>query len=181
VLVGAKGTTPNIVHHNVWFSADYQHEFEQMSQGEMPQDPTIYACVSAVTDTSQAPANCENWFLLVNAPAGAQVDTETYGQWLINRLATIGVDLRDRVQFIETIGPSEIAHRYRSSGGAIYGTSSNGKRAAFRRPANRGPRKGLYLVGGSSHPGGGLPMVAISARIVANMIGRDLRVNPKSR
>ena len=181
VLVGAKGTTQNIVHHNVWFSADYQHEFEQMSKGEMPEDPTIYACVSSVTDASQAPANCENWFLLVNAPAGAQVDTETYGQWLINRLATIGVDLRDRVQFIETIGPTEIAHRYRSSGGAIYGTSSNGKRAAFRRPANRGPRKGLYLVGGSSHPGGGLPMVAISARIVANMIGRDLRVNPKSR
>jgi phytoene desaturase len=181
VLVGAKGTTPNIVHHNVWFSADYQTEFAQMAQGKMPDDPTIYACVSAVTDASQAPPNCENWFLLVNAPAGAQVDTETYGPWLVNRLALIGVDLRDRVQFIETIGPNDIAQRYRSSGGAIYGTSSNGKRAAFRRPANRGPRKGLYLVGGSSHPGGGLPMVAMSARIVANLISRDMRDNPKSR
>ena len=69
--------------------------------------------------------------------------------------------------------PADIARRYRSPGGAIYGTSSNGKRAAFVRPANRGARPGLYLVGGSSHPGGGLPLVTTSARIVAEMIEQD--------
>jgi phytoene dehydrogenase-like protein len=98
------------------------------------------------------------------------VDTATYGPWLVDRLAQIGVDLRDRAEFIETIGPREIAARYRSPGGAIYGTSSNGMRAAFRRPSNIGAVRGLYLVGGSSHPGGGLPMVTMSARIVADLV-----------
>ena len=70
--------------------------------------------------------------------------------------------------------PADIEQRYRSPGGAIYGTSSNGRRAAFVRPANRGARPGLYLVGGSSHPGGGLPLVTTSAKIVAEMITEDL-------
>ena len=65
-----------------------------------------------------------------------------------------------------------IWRRDRSPGGAIYGTSSNGRRAAFVRPGNRGARAGLYLVGGSSHPGGGLPLVLTGARIVAEMVGR---------
>ena len=65
------------------------------------------------------------------------------------------------------------ADRYRSPGGAIYGTSSNGRRAAFLRPGNRGRHRGLYLVGGSSHPGGGLPLVAMSARIVADLVRED--------
>ena len=69
--------------------------------------------------------------------------------------------------------PADFAARYRSPGGAIYGTSSNGRRAAFLRPGNRGAVRGLYLVGGSSHPGGGLPLVAMSARIVASMIAAD--------
>ena len=58
-------------------------------------------------------------------------------------------------------------------GGAIYGTSSNGRRAAFLRPAQPDALRGLYLVGGSSHPGGGLPLVAISARIVADLVAVD--------
>jgi phytoene dehydrogenase-like protein len=70
--------------------------------------------------------------------------------------------------------PPTSPSRYRSPGGAIYGTSSNGRRAAFVRPANRGARPGLYLVGGSSHPGGGLPLVTTSARIVTDMIAEDL-------
>ena len=176
VLVGARGTTPNIAHHNVWFSADYEREFTQIANGELPSDPTIYACVSSITDPSQAPAGHENWFLLVNAPAGTSLDGEysNYGNDIVNRLAQVGPDLRNRALFIETIGPMDLEKRYRAPGGAIYGTSSNGRNAAFRRPNNRGPLKGLYLVGGSSHPGGGLPMVAVSARIVDDVIDQDL-------
>ena len=170
VLVGARGKSEHLAHHNVWFSRDYVSEFAAMERGELPKDPTIYACVSSVTDASQAPNGCENWFLLVNAPAGADVDTNTYGPWLVDRLAKIGVDLRERAEFIETIGPRDMEARYRSPGGAIYGTSSNGMRAAFRRPSNIGAARGLYLVGGSSHPGGGLPMVTMSARIVADLV-----------
>ncbi|NBY11528.1 MAG: hypothetical protein EBQ75_00585 [Actinobacteria bacterium] len=92
VLVGARGTTPNIAHHNVWFSADYEREFTQIANGELPSDPTIYACVSSITDPSQAPAGHENWFLLVNAPAGTSLDGEysNYGNDVVNRLAKLG-------------------------------------------------------------------------------------------
>ena len=92
---------------------------------------------------------------------------------MLDVLARRGVELRSRLCFTETITPDDLAARYRSPGGAIYGTSSNGRRAAFLRPANRGPRRGLYLVGGSSHPGGGLPLVAMSARIVADLVRED--------
>ena len=90
-------------------------------------------------------------------------------------LAERGWDLSGRLRFTETITPTDIAERYRTHQGAIYGTSSNGPAAAFLRPGNRGPVAGLYLVGGSSHPGGGLPLVAISGRIVADLVAADRR------
>ena len=174
LCVGARGLTPDLQHHNVWFSDSYRTEYAQLDAGELADDPTIYACVSSVTDPSQAPDGCENWFLLVNTPPAVDVDADTYGDLVLDRLADRGVDLRPRLEFRHTMTPSDIERRYRSPGGAIYGTSSNGKRAAFVRPANRGARPGLYLVGGSSHPGGGLPLVTTSAKIVTEMIADDL-------
>ena len=76
MLAGVRGTTPGIGHHNVWFCARLRGEFAQLAGGQVPADPTIYACVSSVTDPSQAPPGDENWFLLVNVPAGADVDRE---------------------------------------------------------------------------------------------------------
>jgi phytoene dehydrogenase-like protein len=67
--------------------------------------------------------------------------------------------------------PADLERDTRSVGGSIYGTSSNGARAAFLRPANRSPVPGLFLVGGSSHPGGGLPLVGLSATIVSDLVG----------
>jgi phytoene dehydrogenase-like protein len=174
VLVGATGATPDIAHHNVWFSSDGQREFAQIADGRLADEPTVYACVSSVTDASQAPAGDENWFLLVNTPAGVEVDRDAYSGVVLDVLARRGIDLRGRARFTETITPHDLEQRYRAPGGAIYGSSSDGRRAAFVRPANRGSRPGLYLVGGSSHPGGGLPLVTMSARIVADMITGDL-------
>lgn len=174
VLAGVRGTTPGQAHHTVWFPADQSREFRQLiDEGELADHPTIYACVPSVSDPTPAPPGHESWFLLVNAPAGAAVDRAAYQARLFELLAGYGTDLRDRVCFTETITPADLADRYRAPGGAIYGTASNGRRAAFLRPANRGPRRGLYLVGGSSHPGGGLPLVAISGRIVADLVGQD--------
>ncbi len=175
VLAAVRGLTPGIAHHGIWFSDDEEREFSSIARGRLADDPTIYGCVSSVTDPSQAPAGHENWFLLVNTPAGVHVDASVYEALVLDRLASHGVDLRQRLVFTETITPDDLASRYRSPGGAIYGTSSNGRRAAFVRPANRGVRRGLYLVGGSSHPGGGLPLVTMSARIVDEMIEADRR------
>ena len=175
VLAGVSGTTPGLAHHNVWFGPDEQREFSQLTAGEFAEEPTVYACVSSVTDPTQAPPGDENWFLLVNTPAEPSAQPAEYEGVVFAMLARHGVDLGDRIRFVETIGPGDLAARHRSPGGAIYGTSSNGRRAAFARPANRGPVGGLYLVGGSSHPGGGLPLVTISARIVADLVREDTR------
>ena len=180
LCVGVRGLTPRIAHHNVWFSPSYRAEYDALDTGRLADDPTIYACVSSVTDPSQAPDGCENWFLLVNTPEGAAVDREAYSELVLDRLRARGIDLAPRAEFRHTMTPADIAERYRTPGGAIYGTSSNGKRAAFVRPANRGSRRGLYLVGGSSHPGGGLPLVTTSARIVADMIAVDLNSGARS-
>ena len=173
LCVGVRGLTPGLQHHNVWFSESYRAEYDQLDAGDLADDPTIYACVSSVTDPSQAPDGCENWFLLVNTPPDVEIVADAYGDLVLDRLAACGVDLRPRIEVRSTMTPSDIERRYRSPGGAIYGTSSNGRRAAFVRPANRGSRPGLYLVGGSSHPGGGLPLVTTSAKIVVEMITAD--------
>ena len=173
LLAGVRGTTPGLAHHTVWFPEDGAAELRQLDDGAFADDPTIYGCVSSVTDATQAPPGHENWFLLVNAPHGRRVDRPAYRDLLLERLAARGTDLRSRLLFTECLGPADLAERYRSPGGAIYGTSSNGRRAAFLRPGNRGPHRGLYLVGGSSHPGGGLPLVAMSAQIVAGLVHED--------
>ncbi|MGA9276813.1 phytoene desaturase family protein [Ilumatobacter sp.] len=173
LCVGVRGRTDGIGHHNVWFSDDAYQESRAIDAGQFADDPTIYGCISSVTDPSQAPEGDENWFLLVNTPPGIALDAERARDLVLERLATHGVELRRRIRFCAHMTPADIEHNYRSPGGAIYGASSNGKRAAFARPANRGTKPGLYLVGGSSHPGGGLPLVATSARIVADMIADD--------
>jgi phytoene desaturase len=174
VAAGVAGHTEGIAHHNVWFSTDYRREVRQLTlERREAEEPTIYACVSCVTDPAQAPAGHENWFLMVNAPSGVAVDRASARDRVLAVLAQRGVDLRQRLVFTEVMTPQDIADRYRASGGAIYGQSSDGRRAAFLRPGNRGPLKGLYLVGGSTHPGGGLPLVTISARIVADLVRED--------
>ncbi len=86
-------------------------------------------------------------------------------------MAERGLDVRDRVLWREIRTPADLERDTGSVGGSIYGTSSNGIRAAFLRPANRSPVPGLFLVGGSSHPGGGIPLVGLSAAIVARLVG----------
>jgi len=95
----------------------------------------------------------------------------SYADRLLDLLAERGLPVRERVLWQEAISPADLQERTGAVGGAIYGTSSNGVAAAFLRPANRSPVPGLFLVGGSAHPGGGLPLVTLSARIVAGLVG----------
>jgi phytoene dehydrogenase-like protein len=176
-----RGRTPadELAHHNVCFSADYAAEQADIfTLDRPPADPTVYVCCSAVTDPGQAPAGDENWFVLVNVPSGRtgrwEAEAGRYRDHVLEVLARRGLDLAGRLAFTETLTPADIQARWRADGGAIYGTSSNSRRAAFMRPANRGPRRGLYLAGGSSHPGGGLPLVAMSGAIVAGLVAEDL-------
>lgn len=180
VMVGLSGRHPGAA-HRVYFPRDYDAEFDAIF-GRPPRpvaEPTVY--VHAPDDPALRPdEDSEGWFVLVNAPAhdpGRGVDwdapglRERYTRHVLEVLAGRGADVRDRIRFTETITPADLQRRTGAPGGAIYGTASHGPRAALRRPANRSPVPGLYLVGGSAHPGGGIPLVLMSAEIVANLIG----------
>jgi len=172
-MLGVAGNTPGIAHHNVYFSGDQRVEFTDIfgeNGSGVPRDPTIYVCCSSVTDATAAPTGKENWFVLVNVAAGAQAQWDEYRDMLTQRLGLTG-----RIEVSEMITPDDIADRYRAPGGAIYGTSSNSRSSAFLRAANRGPVHRLYLCGGSAHPGGGLPLVAMSGAIAAAMVQADLQ------
>lgn len=178
VLAGVRGHTEGLAHHNVFFSPDYREEFTDIfGRGRPPRDPTVYLGCSSRDDPSQAPDGYENWVLLVNVPAapahGWPCSVTAYGDTVLERLATRGLDASGRLAFREHLTPDDFAERYGAWGGAIYGTPLHGRTGAFRRPGNRGPRRGLYLVGGSTHPGGGLPLVARSGEIVADLVQED--------
>jgi phytoene dehydrogenase-like protein len=126
----------------------------------------------------------ESWFVLINAPRHSTTGAkgainwdapglaDSYATHVLDLLAARGMDIRDRIRWKEIRTPADLERSTRAPGGSIYGTSSNGSRAAFQRPANQSEIPGLYLVGGSSHPGGGLPLVGMGAEIVAEIIGR---------
>jgi phytoene desaturase len=184
LLLGLRGRTEDLAHHTVLFPTDYDAEFDALF-GPSPRpvpDPTVY--ISVPDDPMIAPPGHEAWFVLVNAPRQGQVGrdgtpvdwdapglADRYAEHVLDLLATRGLAVRDRIVHRAVRTPADLARRTRAVGGAIYGTSSNGPRSAFLRPSNRSPVPGLYLVGGSAHPGGGLPLVTLSARIVAELIG----------
>ena len=170
-------------HHTVLFADDYDAEFDALfGRGGPPRPvhrPTVY--ISAPADPAVAPEpGTGAWFVLVNAPphdpdGGTDWDApgrrESYADHILEVMAERGVDVAGRIRHRRIISPADLERRTHTPGGSIYGTASNNASAAFLRPANRSPVPGLYLVGGSSHPGGGLPLVMMSAEIVATMIG----------
>jgi len=180
MLLALDGRSPGAA-HRVWFPADYDAEFDAIF-GKRPApvaDPTVY--VHAPDDPALRPDDrSQGWFVLVNAPVhdpGRGVDwscpqlRERYADRVLATLAARGEDVRDRVRWREIRTPADLERETGAPGGAIYGTASHGPRAALLRPPNRSPVPGLYLVGGSTHPGGGLPLVALSASIVAALVG----------
>ena len=183
LLLAVAGRTPGLGHHNVWFPADYDAEFDALFAREPRPvaDPTVYVCAPD-DDLMRPDRDHESWFVLVNAPRHgtgrglfdwqAPGVAERYADQVLEVLARRGMEVRDRVLWREIRTPADLAAATAAPGGAIYGTSSNGTRAAFLRPANAAAVQGLYLVGGSAHPGGGLPLVGMSAEIVADLIGR---------
>jgi phytoene desaturase len=179
LLAAVRGRTPGLAHHNVIFSADYRAEFADLfGRHQPPADPTIYVGCSATVDPSAAPAGHENWTVLVNVPAGPPdrwpCPPAEYQERLLAKLGAAGLDVTGRLLFTEMLTPADFERRYDGWQGSIYGTPQHGRLAPFRRPGNRGPVRGLYLAGGSVHPGGGLPLVVIGSRIVADMVTMDL-------
>jgi phytoene dehydrogenase-like protein len=179
--LAVRGRTSGLRHHNVLFPADYDDEFDAIfGPDKRPVvDPAIYICCP--DDENMRPdAAHEAWSVLVNAPRQDPANgmdwtrdglADSYADHLLQVLATRGFDVRNRMLWRTIRTPATLESETSTPGGSIYGTSSNGPRSAFLRPANRSPVSGLFLVGGSTHPGGGLPLVGMSAAIVARLIG----------
>jgi 1-hydroxycarotenoid 3,4-desaturase len=177
VLLAVAPPAPfELVQHNVFFSRDYAREFEELvTLRRPPADPTVYVC--AEDAHSEQRSNCDQrYFILTNAPPlderGRAVDWSAEAGRCRDRveavLARHGWTLAPSAT--RMLLPPDFAARFPSSRGAIYGLASNSRAAAFKRPANRVPGvDGLYLCGGSVHPGAGLPMVVLSARIATRL------------
>jgi len=175
---GIHGIHPHLGQHNIFFSQDYQKEFARIFQDLIPsEDPTVYVSISSKSDTGHAPEGCENWFVLINMPylIGDQSwkagQTALIRQAVLQKLKTCGLDIEKQIRIEKTITPGDIALRFRSNRGSIYGISSNTLNSAFKRPPNRSRQlRGLYFAGGSTHPGGGVPMCMLSGKIAAELI-----------
>lgn len=166
--------------HNIFFSKDYKAEFDKLFTAKtISDDPTVYINVTAKMEEGHAPAGKENWFVMVNAPANERQNWDELKQSC--RRAVIGklnrllqTDIEQLIEVEETLDPVKIEQQTSSFMGALYGTSSNSKFAAFLRHANFNTTiKGLYFAGGTVHPGGGIPLCLKSAKLVSELVKED--------
>lgn len=174
---GIAATFPELDLHNILFSADYEQEFKDLFAGGAPYtDPTIYINITSKCDAKDAPAGCENWFVMINVPSHVGQDwtaiTAVARKQILKKLQRIlGHDIEPLIACETVLDPVLIETRTSSHGGSLYGTSSNNRFAAFLRHKNFSDDiKGLYFCGGSVHPGGGIPLCLNSAKIVAQLI-----------
>ena len=171
-----------LVHHNVFFSGDYPGEFEDiLSHGRLPADPTIYVCAQdRSNDDAGPPAGPERLFALINAPASGDsqplttADIEACTATLHSVLGRSGLTLEAAPERVIVTTPTDFERLFPATGGALYGPASHGWQASFQRPGVKTKLAGLYLAGGSVHPGPGVPMATLSGRLAAASLLADL-------
>ena len=163
---------PQLDLHNIFFSAGYKAEFNHIwQQKSIYHDPTVYLNISSKYKADDAPQGCENWFVMINVPANTGQDWDKLiagaRAKILNKLSAIlGDDVNKLIVSESVFDPRSIESKTSSYQGSIYGTSSNSRFAAFMRHANKSSKiKNLYFCGGSVHPGGGIPLCLLSAKI----------------
>ena len=174
---GIAGTFKDLDLHNIFFSNDYKKEFESIfREKKVFDDPTIYINITSKDIKGDAPKGCENWFVMINTPAdhGQNWDeiVEKLKNIVIEKISKkLNVSLRDKIVCEQILTPPLIDSKTKSYMGALYGASSNSIMSAFLRHPNFSKKiKNLYFCGGSVHPGGGIPLCLLSAKIVSDLI-----------
>ena len=168
-----------LLHHSVFFSDDYAAEFRDLADGRVPGQPTVYVCAQDRDSEGQrTAAGQERLLCLVNAPALGDVrdltpeEMDACTDRTFRLLARSGLRLTHQVPPVVTT-PKGFAALFPGTGGALYGPAVHGAMASFKRPASRTKLPGLYLAGGATHPGAGVPMAALSGRLAAQALMAD--------
>lgn len=180
---GINKTFPQLGLHNIFFSNNYKAEFDHIfGLKQLYNDPTVYINITGKCEPGiQAPPNKENWFVMVNAPANVGQYTAGWQQELkqniLKKLSRLlHTDVEALIEVESVLNPVTIEENTSSYMGSLYGTSSNSRMAAFLRHPNFSNKlKGLYFVGGSVHPGGGIPLCLRSAKIMSDIVMNDKR------
>ena len=174
---GIKQSFPDLDLHNIFFSKNYKKEFQAIFKDRtVSEDPTIYINITSKEVVGDAPKGCENWFIMINTPADhgqdwTQIVNRLRSHIITNISKRLNVDLKNLIVCEEVLTPPDIESKTQSYMGALYGASSNDTMAAFLRHPNFSNRiKNLYFCGGSVHPGGGIPLCLLSAKIVDELI-----------
>lgn len=176
---GVNKNFPELGLHNILFSEDYRTEFEHIfKKGSIYADPTVYINITSVLKSDDAPEGSMNWFTMINVPNNQGQDWDAMIREArknimdkINRI--LGTDLEPWIEVESILDPRTIESRTSSAQGALYGNSSNNRFAAFLRHANYSSTiENLFFCGGSVHPGGGIPLALLSAKIMTEFVGR---------
>jgi 1-hydroxycarotenoid 3,4-desaturase len=175
-----------LVRHNVFFSRDYPGEFQDIHKHDrLPEDPTVYVCAQdRGDDDTVPPAGPERIFALINAPASGDSRPLTAGaiEACTARLHAVlgrsGLELEAAPESVTLTTPTDFDRLFPATGGALYGPASHGWQASFQRPGVKTRLAGLYLAGGSVHPGPGVPMATLSGRLAAASLLADLGRRP---
>jgi 1-hydroxycarotenoid 3,4-desaturase len=172
-----------LVRHNVLFSDDYASEFADIfRKRRLPETPTVYVCAQDRDDNSRPPSSDgERLLCLVNAPATGDQDPSVFAPAEIDkchaRMATTllkcGLALEMPPEATVVTTPADFAALFPATGGALYGRNAHGWTASFQRPGAKTSIPGLYLAGGSVHPGPGVPMAALSGRRAVSTLLTD--------
>jgi phytoene desaturase len=182
LLLGVGKTFPQLAHHTKFMPSDYRGDLTAMFETRtVPADPCIYVCATTRSDPTQAPPDSENLFVLCSAPAlDARIDWTVKGPKYRDRIVQMLEErwgltsLSSKIIAERIITPADLKSLYRANAGSIYGIGGNSRRSAFLRPPNRDQKlKGLFFAGGATHPGGGLPLVALSGKIASELVLKD--------
>ncbi len=186
--VEAPARDADLVHHNVVFSADYRAEFTDIFRRRRPPaDPTIYVCAQDRGDDALPRTGPERFLVLINAPpTGDQSplppeELSRCESQVFETLRRLGLSPPISKDAAVRTTPQDFNRLFPESGGGLYGMATHGWNAAFQRPGARTRLPGLYLAGGGTHPGAGVPMAALSGRLAARCLIKDQTSASRSR